>query len=339
MRKKTWPRFVWRFALALAAGAAAVAAYLFIPGKITPAEHIAWGATFTKSYAEYLGLDWQAAYAAVLDDLKVNAIRIGINWDEIEPARGQFRFDDYDWMIREADRRGVEVLAAVGFKLPRWPECRAPSWAYALPEKAFQESQLEMMRAVVEHFRAYDNITAWQMENEAFIEWFGQCPRMSDSLARRKADIVRETDRSRPLAMTESGELATWIKSALAADQVGVSMYRMVWNPWQGYSRYEFPPSYYARKAKLVNALIPGHIPFFISELQLEIWSPQGVLQQPVAEQVAVFTTEYMRETFDFARRTGFDRIYTWGAEWWYWMRAQGHPEFWETAKTEMSRD
>lgn len=339
MRKRTWLRFLWRCALAVAIPVSALAAYLFIPGNVAPAPDIAWGATFTKSYAEYLGLDWRAAYLAVLDDLKVDTVRIGINWDEIEQERGAFRFDDYDWMIGEADRRGVEVLAAVGFKLPRWPECRAPAWASALPEKAFQDAQLEMIRATVEHFRPYGNIKVWQMENEAFIEWFGQCPRMSDALARRKADLVRATDPSRPIAMTESGELATWIKSALAADQVGVSMYRMVWNQWQGYSRYEFPPSYYARKAKLASALAPGHIPFFISELQLEIWSPQGVLQQPVAEQTAVFTTEYMRETFDFARRTGFDRIYTWGAEWWYWMRGQGHPEYWEAAKEEMSRD
>ena len=201
-KKRNRYRLLWCSILAVGTLVAAIAAYLFIPVRVAPAEHITWGTTFTKSYAEYLGLDWRKTYLAILDDLGMRAIRIGINWDEVEPERGQFHFDDYDWMVAQAEKRSVEILPAVGFKLPRWPECRAPEWAMQLPQKAFEEAQLDMMRVVVTHFKQSTAIKRWQMENEAFIEWFGDCPRMGDALARRKVELVREADPSRPVLMT-----------------------------------------------------------------------------------------------------------------------------------------
>jgi hypothetical protein len=33
------------------------------------------------------------------------------------------------------------------------------------------------------------------------------------------------------------------------------------------------------------------------------------------------------------AKEAGFGDQYLWGAEWWYWMEQNGHPEFWQAAK------
>jgi len=38
-------------------------------------------------------------------------------------------------------------------------------------------------------------------------------------------------------------------------------------------------------------------------------------------------------EIIDFAKKTGFDEQYLWGAEWWYWMKTQGNDEYWNHAK------
>ena len=36
----------------------------------------------------------------------------------------------------------------------------------------------------------------------------------------------------------------------------------------------------------------------------------------------------------DYAKRTGQDTFYLWGAEWWYWMKVKhNQPEIWEEAK------
>lgn len=308
--------------------------YLLIPIKIKPAENIKWGVTFTKSYAEYLGLDWRQAYLAVLDELELDMIRLGINWDEIEPTQGQFDFTDFDWMFAEAEKRNIDIVPAIGFKLPRWPECRAPQWVRGRPHKEIEQDQLSMLKAVVEHFKAWKNIKIWQVENEAFIGWFGDCPPISDSFVREEVKFVRSLD-SRPILMTESGELSTGLKSALAADIVGTSLYRQVWSPVFGFITYPLPPSFYSHKAKLLKLWASR---FVISELQLEAWAPQGILNMPVARQLEVLNQEKMKEYIDYARRTGVDEIYTWGVEWWWWLKQQGHPQLWETAKEEFTK-
>jgi hypothetical protein len=38
-------------------------------------------------------------------------------------------------------------------------------------------------------------------------------------------------------------------------------------------------------------------------------------------------------EVLEFAKGTGFSDQYLWGAEWWYWMKGQEHPEYWNAAK------
>lgn len=311
--------------------------YLFWPRVLPSPEKISWGVTFTKSYAEYLGLDWRKTYLAILDELKPKAIRIGINWDEIEKEPYHFDFSDYDWMFEEAALRNIEILPVVGFKLPRWPECRAPSWTKSLSEKDFEERQFVMMKEVVEHFKNYPNIKTWQMENEAFIEWFGDCPTMKDSLAYKKVKFLRFLDPSRPILLTESGELSSWFRSALVADQVGISIYRQVYNRFWGYSSYWYiSPSFYHQKSNLVNFVlrIIGKKPvsFLVTELQGEAWAPQGITNLSIEEQLKNMGPKQISDIFNFARQTGFTKIYVWGAEWWYWLKEKGYPEIWQLA-------
>lgn len=345
-------RWVKRIILVVIAFAIMVGLYLVIPVEVKPAKNIIWGVTFTKSYAQYLGLDWKQAYLAALDDLGIKAVRIGINWDEIEPEPGKFTFDDYDWMLEEAQKRGVFVVPAIGFKLPRWPECRSPEWAaqwlppertflkrvldigVGLYRKEFEEAQLAMLKQVVEHFKGRENIKMWQVENEGFIGWFGDCPPIKDAFVRREVEFVRSLD-PRPILMTESGELSTGIKSAVLADTVGTSLYREVWSPIFGFITYPWPPSFYAHKAALLKPWVPR---FIITELQLEAWAPHGILNVPLEEQLQIMSPEKMRTVIEYTRRTGIAEIYTWGAEWWWWLKLKGYPQLWEVAREEFSR-
>lgn len=324
--------------------------YLVIPVSIKPAKNIIWGVTFTKSYAEYLGLDWKQAYLAALDDLGVKSVRIGISWDEIEPEQGIFNFADYDWMMDEAEKRRITVLPVIGYKLPRWPECRAPKWAESwLPENRafwkrwldigvgehrneFEAAQLNMMKNVVEHFKVHQSIKAWQVENEGFIGWFGDCPPTADAFIRREVAFVRTLD-NRPILMAESGELSSGLKSALVADAVGTSLYRQVWSPlFRRFLTYPLPPSFYAHKAKLLKPWI-SH--FFISELQLETWASKGILNLSIEEQLNHLSPEKMKDIIAYARATGIEKIYTWGAEWWWYLKLKGYPQLWEVAREE----
>lgn len=325
--------------------------YLFIPIKINPSDNITWGITFTKSYAQYLGLDWKQTYLAALDDLGIKAVRIGVNWDEIEATQGQFDFTDYDWMFDQAEKRGITVLPAIGFKLPRWPECRAPEWAAQwLPKDAplwkrmfdigvgaergkFEQAQMKMIETVVKHFKTRQNIIMWQVENEGFIGWFGDCPPTKDDFVRSEIEFIRSLD-PRPILLTESGELSSGFKSARVANVVGTSLYREVLSSVFGQMTYPLPSSFYAHKAKLLKPWSPR---FIITELQLEAWAKGGILNMPIEEQIKAMAPEKMRTYIDYARRTGIDEIYTWGAEWWWWLKLQGYPQLWETARQELN--
>src|SRR3989338_5721806 len=54
------------------------------------AEKIIWGVTFSKPYAQGLGLDWKETYLAILDELNVKNLRIPAYWNELEGPKDVF---------------------------------------------------------------------------------------------------------------------------------------------------------------------------------------------------------------------------------------------------------
>src|SRR3990167_1992502 len=103
---------------------------------------VTWGVTFSDKYARDLELDWHKTYLAMLDDLRVTNVRLIAYWDEIEKAPDVFTYDDLDWQVAEANKRGVKIILVVGRRTPRWPECHDPSWLKPLAPLAVQEQQL-----------------------------------------------------------------------------------------------------------------------------------------------------------------------------------------------------
>lgn len=106
-----------------------IGSFLFLLLNYYPVKKdIVFGVTFSKKYAEELGLDWQKVYLDILDDLKVKMLRLPVYWDDVEKEIGRYDFGPYDWMINEAEKRNVKVILNLGIKLPRWPECHVPDW-------------------------------------------------------------------------------------------------------------------------------------------------------------------------------------------------------------------
>src|SRR5688572_17443133 len=146
----------------LAATTAGLLLAAFAIDAFMPREQVSFGATFSKPYAMELGLDWRETYVAVLDDLGVRRLRIPAYWNEIEPAEGDYHFDDLDWQINEAAKRGAAVILAVGLRAPRWPECYAPTWADGLDQDTLDLKVLAMIETVVRRYAAEPAIVAWQ---------------------------------------------------------------------------------------------------------------------------------------------------------------------------------
>lgn len=289
--------------------------------------------TFSKIFAKDLGLDWEETYLAILDDLKPKSIKIPVYWEDVESQRGRFHFGDYDWMVKEANKRGVEVVLVVGRKVPRWPECHAPKWANNDAPVDRKEDILRYIRKTVDHYDKQENLAMWQVDNEPFLP-FGECPdSFSEDFLNREIQTVRAGDPNHKIMITDSGELSLWVKAAKLGDVFGTTMYRVIWKKPFGYFKYPLPPVFFWLKANIVHLFYPGK-PIIGTELQGEPWGPKLIPGLTLDEQFQSMSLKQFKENIAYAKKVGLPQNYMWGSEWWYWLKTkQNHPEFWEEAK------
>jgi hypothetical protein len=315
-------------ALAVVIGLAVFAA-LSARGRTRPDE-VGFGVTFSVKYAEELGLDWRANFTALLDDLGVRKFRIPMYWNRIEHEPGIFDWSETDWIVSEAEKRGAEIILAIGRKTPRWPECHSPAWAEALTPEEQRARVLAFIGEEVGRYRTSPAVRWWQVENEPLFD-FGICPPPDRELLKAEVDLVRSLD-ARPVMVTDSGELSTWIRTASLSDVLGVSLYRVVWNEYLGFLFWPVSPSYYRDRFSAILPLARARYAI-VSELQAEPWFNKSFHGTPVTEQFESMNIKRFRDNVDFGRRTGVREIYLWGAEWWYWLKEKGDPAFWDEAK------
>lgn len=290
-----------------------------------------FGVTFSQPQAEYLGLDWKKTYLDILDNLKVRNLRLLAYWPKIEKESGKFDFKDLDWQVNEAKKRNGKIIMTIGERLPHWPECHAPDWARDLPQDKKQARVIEMLQAVVKHYKKQSNIIMWQVDNEPLVNWFGKCGQSDKEFVKKEIALVKSMD-FRPVLITDSGELGWWRPASRLGDYFGTTLYRVVWNKYVGYWNYKYliPPALYYWKARLAGIYPAGAI---IAELQAEPWLREDISKITLEEQRHSMDAKKFQEAVVFARRTGFAESYLWGVEYWYWLKRQGDSSLYEEAK------
>ncbi len=291
---------------------------------------ITYGITFSTKYSKELGIDWREAYLALLQDMNVDHLRIPVYWDEIEPQPGELQLDDVQWMLDRAAENDAHIILAIGERVPRWPECHPPEWAKQQWPADREAAELSMLERLVDRFRNNEAIVMWQVQNEPLLSTFGECPLRSTEHVARTVQVVRSIDDTRPIMMTDSGELSTWTGLTGITDVLGVSMYRITWNRFLGYFYYTLPPEYYSIKARAIRPFVDGII---ISELQAEPWPPgKSITETSLAEQYTSMNPKRFQRNVDYAQRTGFTDIYLWGPEWWWYLKTKHNDStMWET--------
>jgi len=311
----------------------AVLAFLFV-GWPTKTENVTYGMTFSRPYAEELGLDSDAALAAALDDVGIRRFRIAAYWKLIEPEEGNWDFSNLDKDIAAIGARNGKVVLAIGEKLPRWPECWGPDWYKNLDRSEQRAKTLRYIETVVERYRDNPTIAAWQVENEPHFR-YGDCPAPDYLFIQQETEFVNSLDPTRPIQTTDSGELSSWLTLGVFVEKLGISVYRVVRNPILGEINFHYwflPPYIYKRKALLARPF--GVKEVYVSEFQMEPWSNKSLQETPIEDQLTSMNVKQMNANFRFAERMGFKEIDFWGIEWWVWMKEkQGHPEFVDEAK------
>ena len=92
---------------------------------------------------------------------------------------------------------------------------------------------------------------------------------------------------------------------------------------------------YFRIKEKIIRFLINDYNKrFIVIELQAEPWSPKGLWEISYEEQMRLFRLDYFIGTIKYAKETGFDEYYLWGAEWWYYLKEKyNDSRYWDYGK------
>lgn len=287
-----------------------------------------YGVTFDPEYAGYLQLDPRAVFSAIVNDWHFRHVRIPAHWNKVEATEGTFTFQELDGYMATAASSSAQVMLSIGQKTPRWPECHLPAWAKTLSSDQYRAALLSYMTATVEHFKNDPNLESWQVENEPFLAFGATCPQFTVADLNQEIALVKKLDPNHPVITSDSGELATWIHTAKAADLFGTTMYRVVWNPTLGYFSYDWLPAAYYRAKLWLTGRSPEST--YVLELQAEPWvTNEEIVDMPLSEQYRSMSIDRLKTNINYADSIGLPRVYLWGAEWWYWMKEKkGIPDF-----------
>lgn len=324
-------KFFGAFVIVILLSVALLFGYFNLPGP-TPREDVTLGMTFSSRYAEGLGLDWRETYLALLDDVKIREWRLPAYWDLIEKQKGEYDYSDLDWQIAEAGKRGGTVILTVGLKVPRWPECHIPDWAKD-DAQIRRDGILRFIEKTIERYRDTSTITTWQIENEPFLP-FGICPDFDVRFLEQEVALAKKLDPTRPVLLTDSGELSLWYGAASRGDAFGTTLYRDIYSQKAGgYFTYPIGPNFFRFKAWIVRTFAEQQN-LSVIELQAEPWASGWVANVPLEEQFITMNEIKLRDNVDYARQVGFHDIYLWGGEWWYWLKVKkGYSAVWDTGK------
>ncbi len=305
----------------------------FFGGRATETREAVWGVNFSQKQASALGLDWRAVYTALLDDLEVKKLKVSFDWNDLEPQPDVFSFDDADWQVAAAKKRGAKLLLVAGMKTMRWPECHMPEWAKELSKEEQQKEVLALLEAIVKRYKDSPALGAWQVENEPLLK-FGTCPWRDRKFLEKEVELVKSLDPNHSVVVSDSGEFSFWIQAAKIGDIASTTMYRKVWfHEIDRYVEYPFPPVFYGRKAQIIKTLLDKKV--IVGELQAEPWGPGKLLYDTtIDEQDAAFDLVQFHKNIAFAKQTGLKEFYLWGAEWWYWRMTEAEDStFWDEAR------
>jgi hypothetical protein len=307
---------------------------LFLLARKEVPEKITYGISYNVPYVLELGLDQDKVLDALLNELGVRNFRMSAHWTLTEPTKDVYDFAWMDTDIKKAEKAGAKVIFGVGRRLPRWPECHVPDWAKELTWEEQKQEIRDYITAVVQRYKGSPAITHWQVENEPYLGVFANehCGDLDEAFLEEEIALVRSLDSSRPILVTDSGNLGTWNGAYSHGDSFGTSVYVYFWNPELGQFKTLLPPWFYRVKENIM-ALIHGEKETFLIELSLEPWLLEPVTAVPVETQYSRMDLQKFNEIIEYAKGTRYEKQFLWGGEWWYWLREKGHPEMWERGK------
>lgn len=301
------------------------------------------GVTFIPRYARYFELDPKETMQSMIDDLGMRRFRLVSYWNDGEPTKGTYDFTDLDWQFKKAEESNSKVSLAIGLRQPRWPECHMPAWAMGTSKEVWYPELKAYMGAVIDRYKNSPALESYQLENEYFLEVFGECTDFDRDRLVDEYNFVKQRDPNHTLIVSRSNNAIGFPVGQPRPDKFGVSVYKRVWDKTitKRYIEYPFPAWFYGFLAGGGEILTGKDM--IIHELQAEAWIPDNIpydiKRAPVEETSKSMNPDRLKDRFEYGRATGMRTIDMWGAEWWYYRKVKfNDPGLWNVAKEEGQR-
>jgi hypothetical protein len=297
------------------------------------------GVSFIPDYAQSLGVDPQQTMDALLH-IGVKQFRLVSYWSDMEQTPGNYDFSQLDWEFGKAEAAHAKITLVVGLRQPRWPECHIPTWAANEPESTWQPQLEQFMTAVVKRYQHSPSLANYQVENEFFLQGFGDCTNFDRSRLVSEYNLVKKLDPSHPIIVSRSNNAQGTPIGQPTPDEYGISVYKRTWdaNVTKRYLEYPYPACMYAFLAGTQE--IVNHKNMRITELQAEAWPPNGkqITDTSLAEQNKSFNAARFKSRIKYGEATGMKSIDLWGAEYWYYRLTVLHDQsLWNVAQQTFS--
>lgn len=274
-----------------------------------------YGFSFSKGQCDWLNLDWKKLLDK-LSNSNLKIIRLGLYWNEIEKENGIYDFSSSKEIIEYSQNLGFEIILTVGMKAPRWPEFYIPNF---VQKSELEQKTLDFIKACVEQFKDFENISTWQIENEPLDPSGPSNLNIDSDFLQQEIDLVKGLDSSRKILVTIWGndlkkrnnlEKILKLKNI---DQIGFDFY-----PKQpGLFRYRGPDYSLVDLKEITIHLQSKNIKPIIAELQAEPWEKFDYKKSP--EKVKSVSLDLIKKNIIDYKDLGFEEIILWGIEYCEW--------------------
>jgi hypothetical protein len=287
-----------------------------------------WGTTFSHRFAESLGLDVEKAFHEVLD-LHFDVIRLCVYWDEVQPDREKYLFENILSLLKTCEQRDQQVVLALGMKTPRWPEFYIPTWLPQDPaDPQVTEALEKFLKKTVKTLSAFHCISTWQIENEPLDPSGPNNWTIPLASLKQEIKIVQEID-TRPILVTAWGNdlrrRNLLPELGRCGDIVGIDLYghQHVFSTPFG-SRYGGPRDSYPQITSLLETYCGERR--WITELQAEPWEKDDAHFR--SDKPKSMNVEILRDHIENALKIPVETVLFWGVEYWLWRAKNGDQSF-----------
>lgn len=136
----------------------------------------------------------------------VGSVRMQLDWNRVEPARGRFTWKSFDAAVDAARARGLDVVLVLG---PCADWAVNPSWEVPPADRCCSVPRPEYWRSYVKsaisHFRG--RVRYWQVREQPDVRNFRGAPSEYASLVAEAAKLARSLDPAARIIVPEAGHL------------------------------------------------------------------------------------------------------------------------------------